>query len=181
MSIFEHDHLNSLPMKNIFKTLFAFSFLLISLNSIASKQETVKFKGKIVIADSDLSNVTVNLYKRNEIVNTFVTNASGGFEMKLDLGNNYTFEVIKEGYITKRLAVNATSNKIIKNRVANFDFFCELIPYKDGVDTSELDFPITIIELNEKKGEFEYVASYTKSMAKEQEKVIEQLSLKFDF
>jgi hypothetical protein len=168
-------------MKNLSKALITILMFAFSFTLSATISKTVKFKGKVIITESDLSNVTVNLYQRNELINTFVTNASGGFEMKLELGHNYTFEVMKDGFITKRLAVNATSKTEVKQRVANFDFFCELIPYKDGVDTSELDFPITIIELNEKKGEFEYVTDYTKLMAKEQEKVMEQLSLKFEF
>lgn len=168
-------------MKNIFKTFVILSLILFVQSSYGSNQGEVKFKGKVIIEDNSLADVTIKLYKRNELVNTIVTNASGNFEVKIELGNSYTFEVEKEGYITKRLAVNATSKKVIKERVENFDFFCELIPFKDGIDASQLDFPITIIQLNEKKGQFEYVSSYTKSMAKEQDKVIEQLSLKFEF
>jgi len=168
-------------MKKVFTAFFILSLILLVQSSYGSTQGAVKFKGKVIIEDNSLADVTIKLYKRNELVNTIVTNASGNFEVKIELGNSYTFEVEKEGYITKRLAVNATSKKVIKERVENFDFFCELIPFKDGIDASQLDFPITIIQLNEKKGQFEYVSSYTKSMAKEQDKVIEQLSLKFEF
>ena len=168
-------------MKKVFTAFFILSLILLVQSSYGATQGVVKFKGKVIITDNSLADVTIKLYKRNELVNTIVTNASGNFEVKIELGNSYTFEVEKEGYITKRLAVNATSKKVIKERVENFDFFCELIPFKDGIDASQLDFPITIIQLNEKKGQFEYVSSYTKSMAKEQDKVIEQLSLKFEF
>lgn len=156
--------------------LFLFSS---SLKALEMKKVT--FVGEIIIANADLDNVTVRLYEGNEIIQTYITDESGMFEMKLQLGGQYTFEIIKEGYITKRVQVNTKHENRIKGKIEDFAFYCELIPHRDWIDSSQLDFPITIIQLNERRGKFQYVSSYTKMMNKEQDKILEKLSLRFEF
>ncbi len=169
-------------MKTLKNSLIIFlTIFLIANSSFAGESEKVTFHGEIIIANKDLDQVTVLLYENNQIVQILKTDKNGVFDMDLQIGKFYTFEIIKEGYITKRVQVNTLHRNKIKEKIEDFSFYCELIPYRNWIDSSQLDFPITIIQLNEKKGKFQYASSYNKMMAKIEDSVVEQFSARFEF
>ncbi len=158
-----------------------FSLLLISFSSYSGNDKKVKFNGEVIIANDQLDNVIVQLYEGNKIIHTYITDLSGKFEMNLTIGKVYTFEIIKDGYITKRVLVNAVTNKKLDFPVDDFEFFCKLIPYRLWIDDSKLDFPMILVELNEKKSKFIYVSNYVRMMDKAEEQILEQHSLGFEY
>lgn len=82
--------------------------------------------------------------------------------------------------MSKRLSINAQVKDPYK-KVPSFNFLCELTKTSSEVYANEIDFPVTIIRMNERKGEFEHNSSYTRSMNKVQNAIYQEMSQKFDF
>lgn len=169
-------------MRKLGYALFLFiAFALIAIPSYTGNDKEVKFSGEVLIKNNQSDKVMVHLYKGNQIIETFTTDLNGKFEMNLEIGHVYTFEIMKEGFITKRVLVNAMVDRKLDYPIDDFEFFCELIPYRPWVDDSKLDFPMILVELNEKKSKFIYVSNYVRMMDRLENEILEQHSLGFEY
>lgn len=161
--------------------LFLSSLLIIcSLSAFSSDVKSVKFKGEVLLTSEDTRDALVYIYNGNNLIDSTKTTNSGSFEIELELGSVYTLEIKKAGYISKRLSINAQVKDPYK-KVPSFNFLCELTEISSELYANEIDFPVTIIRMNERKGEFEHNASYTRSMNKVQNAIYQEMSQKFDF
>ena len=128
----------------------------------------VKFTGYLVDENDDkMKDVTVKLYEQNELIST--KKWSKKFDYELEMEKYFTMELIKEGFISKRIAISTFEGD---KGAEPFMFVMELYKSREGIDESELDFPAAIIEYKKNKGEFSFNVPYTKKIKKEQEEAI---------
>lgn len=154
--------------------------IICSFSSFSSNVKSVMFKGEVQLTFEDTRDALVYVYSGNNLKDSTKTSNSGRFEIELELGGIYTLEIKKVGYISKRLSINAQVKDPYK-KVPNFNFLCELTEISSEVYVNEIDFPVSIIRMNERKGEFEHNASYTRSMNKVQNTIYQEMTQKFDF
>ena len=123
-----------------------------------------------------IKNATIKIYKENEVLTEAQTKGNGKVTFDVVLGAYYTLEISKEGYIPKRIAIKAydKSGKPMYDALP-FKFATELIKIKKQMDFDDLDFPVTILEYDASKDEFEFVSSYTKEMKKIQKEIVKQM------
>jgi len=112
--------------------------------------------------EKKITNVTINLYEQNKLLNSKKFNKKFSFD--LDLEKYYTLELIKEGFIPKRIAISTFEGS---KGSEPFMFVMELLKERDGVDNSDLDFPSALIEYKKNRGEYTFNNTYSKSVKKE--------------
>jgi hypothetical protein len=136
----------------------------------------VTFSGYLVDEENKkMKDVLVNLYEGNVKVST--KKWSKKFEYDLKLETYYTLELIKEGFIPKRIAISTFEGD---KGADPFMFVMELVKERKGVDNSDLDFPTAIIEYKKNKGEFNFNVAYSKSVKKEQKEALKKKDEKDD-
>jgi hypothetical protein len=148
-------------MKNILLTV-------ILLMIIQTTKAQVNFSGYLVDEDNKgMKDVTINLYEENNLISTVKWVKKFSYDLKLQ--SYYTLELVKEGFIPKRIAISTFEGD---KGAEPFMFVMELIKKRPGVDDSDLDFPSALIEYRKNKGEFNFNVDYSKSIKKEQEEVL---------
>lgn len=139
--------------------IILFTFL-ISFNGFCQ----VNFTGYLVDEQNlKMKDVIINLYEENNLVST--NKWAKKFSYDLELEKYYTLELMKEGFIPKRVAISTFEGD---KGAESFMFVMELLKKRDGVDESELDFPSALIEYKKSKGSFNFNVPYSKSIKKEQ-------------
>tara|TARA_R110001592_G_scaffold208843_2_gene459895 strand:- start:8892 stop:9350 length:459 start_codon:yes stop_codon:yes gene_type:complete len=130
----------------------------------------VNFTGYLVDEESNkMRDVTINLYEENNLVSS--TKWAKKFSYDLDLEKYYTLELVKEGFIPKKIAISTFEGD---KGAEPFMFVMELLKKREGVDESDLDFPSALIEYKKNKGSFNFNVPYSKSIKKEQEQAFKK-------
>ena len=158
--------------------LFFFSCLV--TKAFNSDSLSLKLKGEILIETDEPSICDIYLYRGNDLIDSIKSSAAGIFEIDVKLGYNYTIEISKPGFYSKRFCINAEVDDINTN-FPNFEFICEMFLRNNEIEYTILDFPVTIIQVNKKKGEFEYSKSYTKHINKKRKSLNQEMSQNFEF
>ena len=159
-------------MVKIRRVIFLVGLILFSFTAFSQ----VTFAGYLVDEENEkMKDVVINLYQDNEKISTQMW--SKKFEYNLKLESYYTLELVKEGFIPKRVAISTFEGD---KSAEPFMFMMELIKEREGVDNSELDFPTAIIKYKKNKGEFNFDVAYSKSVKKEQEELIKKKKVKED-
>ena len=128
----------------------------------------VNFIGYLVDEENNkMRDVTINLYEDNNLVSS--DKWAKKFSYDLELEKYYTLELIKEGFIPKRVAISTFEGD---KGADPFMFVMELLKKREGVDESDLDFPSALIEYKKSKGSFNFNVPYSKSIKKEQSEVL---------
>lgn len=128
----------------------------------------VNFMGYLVNeTDKKMHNVSINLYEGNTLVST--EKWSKSFLYDLELEKYYTLELVKDSYITKRIAISTFEGD--KGEVP-FMFVMELNESAEGIDENELDFPSTIIEYKPGIGDYSFNVEYTNNIKKEHKEIL---------
>ncbi|MCB9360185.1 MAG: hypothetical protein H6587_01500 [Flavobacteriales bacterium] len=128
----------------------------------------VNFTGYLVDEDNNkMRDVTINLYEDNNLVSS--DKWAKKFSYDLELEKYYTLELVKEGFIAKRVAISTFEGD---KGAEPFMFVMELLKKREGVDESDLDFPSALIEYKKSKGSFNFNVPYSKSIKKEQAEVL---------
>ena len=124
----------------------------------------VNFMGYLVSKDNKkIKDVVVNLYKGNEQISSKIW--SNKFDYDLDLETYYTLELMKEGFVPKRIAISTFEGD---KGAEPFLFVMELIAEKDATEGVDSDFPAVIIEYKKDEGTFDFDEEYAKFFKKEQ-------------
>lgn len=141
------------------KKLFLIAMCLASLSFI---QAQVNFSGYMVDEENkNMKDVTINLYEENNLISTVSWAKKFSYDLKLQ--KYYTLELVKEGYLPKRIAISTFEGD---KGAEPFMFVMELIKKHEGVDDSDADFPSAIIEYKKNKGQFNFNVDYSKSVKK---------------
>ncbi|MBL4669229.1 MAG: hypothetical protein JKY30_08205 [Flavobacteriales bacterium] len=124
----------------------------------------VAFKGYLIDAnDKKLKDVEVNLFKGNEKIST--KKWSKSFDYDLELEAYYTLELVKKGFISKRIAISTFEGS---KGAEPFLFVMELIAEKDGIKGMDEDYPSALIKYKKDEGSFNFDVKYAKNLKKEQ-------------
>ena len=159
-------------MKIIKKLVLIISLVFYSFFSGAQ----VTFTGYLVDEESEkMKGVTVNLYQDNELLSTKKWNKKFEYNLKLDA--YYTMELVKEGFIPKKIAISTFEGD---KGAEPFLFVMELIKERKGIDDVELDFPTAIIKYKKNTGAFNFDVDYSKSVKKEQEALLRKQKVEED-
>lgn len=124
----------------------------------------VTFTGYLMgVNDAKLKDVTVNLYKGNEKIST--KKWSKKFNYDLDLETYYTLELVKEGFIPKRIAISTFQGD---KGAEPFSFVMELIAKKDALEGMDEDYPSALIKYKKDEGTFNFDVKYDKDLKKKE-------------
>ena len=124
----------------------------------------VAFTGYLVDTDDKkLKDVEVNLFKGNEKIST--KKWSKKFDYNLELETYYTLELVKEGFIAKRIAISTFEGD---KGAEPFLFVMELVANKDGIDGLDEDYPSALIKYKKDEGSFNFDVKYAKNLKKEE-------------
>lgn len=120
-----------------------------------------------------LDKVEIKVYNKNSLIKTFYSNSKGKFELKIPKDAYITLVFEKNNFVSKRVLFDTrTKNKKINENVRPFDLEIVLLEHMDGIDYSELDFPITKIHYVNKMKDYYYATKYTTNMLKAQEDIL---------
>lgn len=159
------------------KQLILWVISFIAFIPVLTAQKDVKIIGHLVNQnDVKLKNACVYLYTGNTLVDSVITKKKGKFTFHLAKDNLYTVEMTANDYAPKKISINTympAGDKLYDD----FEFIMEMIPMVSGVDYSELDFPVALIEYSEKKHEMIFVSSYAKAMKIEQKKIAQEVKM----
>ncbi len=118
----------------------------------------------------------VKVYDNNAIVEVLRTNEEGKFSVSLQENKQYTIEISKDEFYTKRISVSTKTNSQITD-VEAFALKIEIKKQKENqqLENSALDFPFALINYNE-KGYFQYHGGYSEDMKAEEDYVFNETS-----
>lgn len=147
------------------KHIFTLALLLFSGYTFSQ----VAFTGYLVDEENNkMKDVTVNLYQENEVISS--KKWSKMFSYDLELEKYYTLEIIKEGFLPKRIAISTFEGD---KGAEPFMFVMELIKEKDGV-AIDTDFPSALIQYKKDEGSFNFDVEYSKNLKKEEKEALKK-------
>ena len=151
--------------------------ILISLMSLTHAQvgsSLFGFEGRVYLEGNKGKAVSITLYDNNKKISTYETTRSGKFILDIERNKHYTVVFEKEGFLAKSVIIKtyANPNEVVDVEVFKFDM--NLDKKEFGVNYSQLDFPVTMIEFERLKGEFDYNKEYTENMIELQNEYIEK-------
>jgi len=124
--------------------------------------------GQVLVSGKGEPDCTVELFKDNKTLGQVPVQKKGRFEVNLDLDNQYTIVVRKNGYATKMILVNTS---LPKEQVTypGYECYIALTPKKAAGEAGFYDdFPSAIVRWDPEMGGFYHSENY---MAHMQEKV----------
>jgi hypothetical protein len=162
------------------KKIISILVLSLFIGAIQSQTTIKKFEIKGITtayttnaSTKKLDKVAIKVYNKNSLIKTFYSNKKGKFELKIPKNAYITLVFEKNNFVTKRVLFDTrTSNKKINENVRPFDLEIVLLEHMDGIDYSDLDFPITKIQYVNKMKDYYYAAKYTTNMLKIQEDIL---------
>jgi hypothetical protein len=106
--------------------LILLTVLVFSIKDVSAQNNNDhKLLGKVFVDGENAKGVEVKFFDDNNSFVEYKTKSNGKVVFNGDCGKKYTVQFKKEGYITKRIAVNTIDeNKVLKNH--GFDFVVSL-------------------------------------------------------
>lgn len=115
-----------------------------------------------------VDNANIEIYKDNELVETFKSQRNGNYKLELDLGSIYSVAFSKEGYVNKSVAVIAKSDSTIEGRYF-FQLDIELFRVDQEVMDESMLPPVAKLYIKDEEMGFRYDKKYVKWTAGEYE------------
>lgn len=153
-----------------FKALVISTTLILGIDFSAFSKEPplagIMMLGGVTEEGLPCYDATVTLFMENNIQQIVQTNEDGSFQVALTPGKIYTVEVARSGLITKRISIDTHMERTRGNNVTVFDCYVNMVPEEqlEGVDTSDLDFPIALLSYDKKLKTFVHDPEYTSMM-----------------
>lgn len=155
-------------------TLFT-SFSFLNAQHLTIKGFTTD--GRVMGGAARLSDVTINVYDNNTLIDVYIADEKGKFNIDIDLNAYITLEFEKEGFFSKRIAFNTIHKELNLEKSYNpFKFEIMLLPYKKNHDYDYVDFPVTKIAYSIEEEDFNFVDKYTKYMKKKHKSLADDLA-----
>ena len=163
----------SYPNQLFMRIFLTLSLLLISV-FMFSQEGTLQLSGYVEKGREPLSNVKVTLYQNSNETGSEYTDNRGAFSLDMDINKQYTIHFSKEGFVRKKLFVNA-SVPGEKGGTWTVEFSIGLFRMYPGLDVSALEDPVTKIVYQEEERSFGYDYLYTEKMMAKIDKILAQL------
>ena len=149
-----------------------FSLILTTVAFASSKtqpigNDSIELKGMVFNNQDRVRNVIIKVYSNNKLIKTERLASSNRVRTNLPINAELTIEISADGYHAKRFIFNTHVPHDIR-RIPNYQFDIDIFREEElaGVNTSILDFPVGIVEYDERKKEFIRNKKYTKRMKK---------------
>jgi tetratricopeptide (TPR) repeat protein len=135
-------------------SIFIFNLVLVPSINSQDAERYLQINGTAELNMKPVSNAVITLYEENSKVNSVKTGSSGLFSFKLDMNKDYTVEVSKEGYVSKRIRFITN----IPDDVTGIwvrEFAVGLVKYCEGVNYSVLKDPVDVIKYSVRRQDFD--------------------------
>ncbi|MEM7291745.1 MAG: hypothetical protein AAF412_15480 [Pseudomonadota bacterium] len=158
----------TITMNNLTRiiTLLVLTFLVFdSTAQLAKVNGGLPVVGLVTQEGKRCKDALINVYDGNKLVNQFQTEKNGRFQLLLHTDKYYTIEVIKDNYVTKRVAFDTDmGNRRIDIPVYECDL--DIVPQAlfAGIDIDDLDFPMAIVSYDQGSRTFGHNEVYTSQM-----------------
>jgi len=182
-----NNHFSIGFIKSHLQVIICFILCLSSINVIAQKNKTLKpgyleIFGNIKCDEKNCGNVKIVLFRDTFKLQELVTNASGKFDIRLELNQLYYMNVSKDGMITKVLTISTFvpdssqlpyeyEYKFNVNLLENFSGFQNYEAFKK---------PAAKIIYNEKFNDFDADEEYTRELQAEMKLLQETIKLRIE-
>ena len=139
--------------------------------------DSVQMTGMIFNDQDQVKGTVINIYIGNKLFKVVKTSRSNRFRTNLPLNAFLTIEITAPGFHTKRFIFDTSLPEGIDD-VPDFEFDMDIFSQEEmsGVNTSLLDFPVGLVDYNEKKKKFMRNVEYTKKMKARYMKLLEEAS-----
>lgn len=116
--------------------------------------------GQVLVNGKETSGTELILYKDNKEVARTDTDKKGRFVLQLDIDNQYTVRIQKEGFAAKMIYIDATLPPELVT-YPDYELYANMIPENaQNIDHFYSDFPSAIIRWNEEMGGFYHSDQY---------------------
>gem|GEM_PF-2364446 len=141
----------------------------IALATLGKTEEPLKVRLQVVDEGKNvLKGLTINLYERNTLIST---DSFSTIKTMLELSEEsiYTVEVVKEGFVTKRISLYTDGHK---KRRSNrpFDFTLVMVREGDYTDIELwddfLEYPTALLKYDNAKGRITPIEAYYENSQK---------------
>ena len=172
-------------MKKASIYLFIFTFIL-SINTFAQKKKVEKIDPNDCLATIgmfynkvQIPKLFAYLYDGPTIVDSVKLNSNKEFGFILKKNKEYSIKIVAKGYYPRLISFNTKMpDDVSTSPLFLFEFDIILIPVVKGVDDYFTDFPIAIVDWDDKSQKFNYNKKYTATIQKELDKVIDQFKVR---
>jgi tetratricopeptide (TPR) repeat protein len=147
--------------KQLWYAYFSLQLISVAISSFGQKDTTggsyVTIAG---IAEKEneepISGVTVDLYKQNNKINSIVTKKDGVYKFKLEINNEYSVKIFKEGLISKNFYVNTTVPDYERKKGTQFEIAFSISLFKacPTIDLTLLQSPVVKLAYSDLKRDF---------------------------
>lgn len=122
-------------------------------------------RGTVLAEGRKCGGTEINIYDGNVLLQVDVADSKGKFSLNLYPGSRYTIEFTHPKMVTKRLVFDIRTDDLGDHPEP---FECDVTMYTpaylSGMSQSILDFPMAILEYNQKKQRLEFNTAYTDTM-----------------
>ena len=130
--------------------------------SFSFAEGMIQIKGTVAAINKKCDGAEINIYDGNELVEVTLADSKGRFELELAVGARYTIRFSEGALIAKNIVFDLRVESI-GNSPEPFECHVYLYSkaYMSGMSSSILDFPMAILEYNERKERLEFNSEYT--------------------
>ena len=168
--------------QRLFVFLFLFSYSGLTAQHVEDDLVCLEVVGIAMYNKEPLDAVNVTLYQENEEMEMQeITNVSyheHSFMFKLQRNSYYTIQIAKTGFVSRMIAI---STRLPEDETADpafrYEFEVELFKEKKDVNDYYLDFPVGLIDYDDKKGRFISHGKYTKHIKGKIGEIMKQASI----
>lgn len=114
------------------------SILTSSLITAQISAGMLRMHGRVENGSSSIKDVDIRIYENNELIREFSNNVNGAYSAKFALGNVYSVEFSKEGFITKSIDVIAKTPDSLMMGMFFFQLDIDLFEETDESDSEAI-------------------------------------------
>lgn len=149
-------------MKKSFISVFLIALTALLYSTAATAQDSLKIEGVIFHGSKEVNNVDVSIFRDNTSIKEFEVRGKNKVVTNIPLYEIITVEFNSPGYYTKRVMFDTNVPDDAKTRNLTYTFDVDLYSLEEiqGMNISELDFPIGLVKYN--KNKFDENTPYTR-------------------
>ncbi len=138
----------------IILSIFIFNLALLHKIYSQDAERYLEINGTAELNLKPVSNAEITLYEEKSKIKSVKTGSSGRFSFKLDMNKDYTIEVSKEGYVSKKIRfITKIPDEVTGIWVR--EFAVGLVKYCEGVNYSVLNDPVDVIKYSVRRQDFD--------------------------
>jgi hypothetical protein len=136
----------------------------------------MKVEGKVYYDEDGGPHPTVKVLKDNLPFKELETNNKGKFEVSLPIGHDFMLEISKPYNFTTRLAISTRFPDHIdtEGMYESFEVETDLIPRYEGLDGSIMNYPVMILQYDEKQNAVVNDTSYLAAIRDRFERLMDE-------